>query len=226
MTDISNTHRRSSKSQQIFDVLRHEIVENILKPGEPISKEHLCKRFAVSRTPATDALSRLAELGLVDIFPQHGTFVSKIKLGDIEENSFLRECIETGVVRRLAGSLSQNEISQLETNMRIQRFLAGTFDLEGFYKHDKEFHSMLVSFSGLRKVEAALQPVLIHLERARKLIVLLPERVTTALDEHEAILLAIKGSDPTEAERAMRTHLSESMRAVEGVIEDNPELAD
>lgn len=226
MVEISNTHRRPSRSQKMFEVLRREIVENILKPGEPLSKEQLCKRFEVSRTPATDALNRLAELGLVDIFPQHGSYVSKIDLGDIKENAFLRECIETGVVRRLTGSLSQNQISQLETNMRIQRLLAGSFDLEGFYKHDKEFHDLLITFSGQRKARAALQPVLIHLERTRKMIVLLPERVTAALNEHEAILLAIKGSDPEEAARVMRLHLSEAMRAVDWVIADNPNLAD
>ncbi len=218
------THRRSSRSQEIFEALQQEIVSNALRPGTPVDKAELCKRFQVSRTPVTDALNRLSEHGLIEIFPQHGTFVSRIDLNDIREHAFIRECIETGVARRLTGKLEDVQLAQLKTNIRIQRALADSDDNEGFYRYDKEFHDLLLQYSGQHKAEEVLNPVLTQLERARKQIVPLAPRVLEALKEHEDILAAITGDDPDRATEAMRVHLRESMATVEQVLAENPDL--
>ncbi len=224
MTSIAEPHRRASRSQEIFEVLQKEIVSNALKPGSSIDKAQLCARFNVSRTPVTDALNRLSEQGLIDIFPQHGTFVSKIDPDDIREHAFVRECLETGIARHLTGKLSKAQIGQLETNIRIQQALAESKDTEEFYRYDKEFHELLLQFSGLTKAADVLRPVLTQLERARKQIVPLVPRAGNALREHKDILEAIKGQDPAQAAQMMRHHLHESMATVDQVLADNPDL--
>ncbi len=223
MASSSNNGRRTSKSHALFEALREEILENILQPGDAVSLEGLCKRFGVSRSPASNALSKLADLGLVDIFPQHGTFVSAISLSAVQENAFLRECIETGVVRRLAGNLTENQKAKLLTNLRIQRALAESGDDDGFYKYDKEFHQLLVGFSGLHKPNEILQNAGFQLERARQMIVPVATRVQSALHEHEDIAQALFDADPDAAAQAMRTHLVTAMATLETIVGENPE---
>src|ERR1700743_1521423 len=63
---------------QVYDVLRDWIVTMVMLPGQALSEKELALRLSVSRTPVREALIRLSDDGFVDIFPQHGTFVSYI----------------------------------------------------------------------------------------------------------------------------------------------------
>ena len=62
----------------MFERLRNAIIALELPPGAPLSRAELAGQFGVSSTPVRDALMRLEEEGLVDVFPQHATVVSQI----------------------------------------------------------------------------------------------------------------------------------------------------
>src|ERR1700743_3574866 len=76
---------RITSASAIFETLRGEIVTMALPPGAPLVEKVLTLRFGLSRTPVREALIRLAEIGLVDIFPQSGTFVARIPLAALPE---------------------------------------------------------------------------------------------------------------------------------------------
>ena len=61
--------------EQVHVILRKEIIDMLLQPGEAISEKELCGRFEISRTPVREACLRLSFENLVEIFPQRGTFV-------------------------------------------------------------------------------------------------------------------------------------------------------
>src|SRR3978361_520175 len=58
-------------------------------PGSALSRAELASQFGVSSTPIRDALMRLEEEGLVDVFPQHATGVSAIDLRPAPPGPFL-----------------------------------------------------------------------------------------------------------------------------------------
>ena len=58
------------------------------KPGECISEVELGNQLNVSRTPVREAIVRLSEEKLIDVFPQKGSFVSKIDLNLVDEAVF------------------------------------------------------------------------------------------------------------------------------------------
>ena len=68
----------------VAGALRDEIVSMKLVPGIPLQDRVLSERFGVSRTPVREALLRLADEGLVDIFPQSGSFVSRIPVAAVQ----------------------------------------------------------------------------------------------------------------------------------------------
>ena len=72
------------------------------------------ERFGVSRTPVREALIRLAEEGLVDIFPQSGTFVSRIPSAAIPEAVLVRQALE-GVTVEAAARAPERPISRRST---------------------------------------------------------------------------------------------------------------
>ena len=81
--------RSRHAAPQVFEKLREAIVALDLVPGTVLARAELAEQFGISQTPIRDALLKLGEEGLVDIFPQHATVVSRI---DISADSRERSC--------------------------------------------------------------------------------------------------------------------------------------
>jgi len=73
---------------QVYEILRERILAVELAPGALLVRGDIQEEFGVSQTPVRDALLRLQEEGLVDIFPQHATLVSRIDIGHAGRRSF------------------------------------------------------------------------------------------------------------------------------------------
>ena len=81
---------RGTVTASVTSELRRAIVTLELKPGEILDKGAICERLGVSRFPVSEALARLQGEGLVEIMPQRGTMVSRVRIADVVE-SRLRE---------------------------------------------------------------------------------------------------------------------------------------
>jgi len=82
--------RQLPVAMQVFTHLRHLILTLKLQPSQALSEKDLSLRLGVSRTPIREALIRLADEGLVDIFPQRGTLVAPIRVAEVIEAQFIR----------------------------------------------------------------------------------------------------------------------------------------
>src|SRR3981081_589574 len=82
--------RDRQAAPQVFERLRKLITSLALPPGSPLSRNALAGQFGVSSTPIRDALMRLEEEGLVEVFPQYATVVSRIDIGLAQQAHFLR----------------------------------------------------------------------------------------------------------------------------------------
>src|SRR5258708_30187899 len=94
--------RDRSKCDRVYGDLRRRIRELALPPGAPLRKEEIAVSLGVSRAPVSEAIARLADEGLVDVFPQHGSFVAPIRAADVRESLFIRTALETEAMRRVA----------------------------------------------------------------------------------------------------------------------------
>ena len=95
------------------------IISLELPPGSPLSRAALASQFGVSSTPIRDALMRLEEEGLVDVFPQYATVVSRVDVRLAQQAHFLRQAVELEIVRGLA--ISHDEAFAAELNATIAR---------------------------------------------------------------------------------------------------------
>ena len=74
-------------NQQIYRLLRQDIIDCSIAPGTLLSEKEISLRFSVSRQPVREAFIKLAEAGLVQILPQRGTFVMKISAKQVDRKS-------------------------------------------------------------------------------------------------------------------------------------------
>src|SRR5215475_14231705 len=112
--------REASKAERVYDSLRRRIRELALPPGAPLRKEEIALELGVSRAPVSEAIARLAEEGLVEVFPQHGSFVAPIRAADVRESLFIRTALETEAMRRLAPVADKTLMQSLEQNLGDQ----------------------------------------------------------------------------------------------------------
>ncbi len=199
---------------RVYITLRNSILNMALEPGTVLRKGILCEQLGVSRSPVAEALGKLSTDGLVDIVPQSATRVSQFSLTELREESFLREAVEVAAVTMVALDPTEEQITKLTRNLRLQSLLIKDKDFQGFFEADLEFHQMILQFTGFPKVVAAAGQMSLQLQRARML--LLPEegRPAGALAEHTVILDAIRAKDPEAARLAMSGHLRELIKRI------------
>src|ERR1700682_4037624 len=106
--------RDRQAAPQVFERLRGMIIALDLPPGSPLSRASLATQFGVSSTPIRDALMRLAEEGLVEVFPQYATVVSRIDIGLAQQAHFLRQALELEIVKRLALEHSERLVGEVD----------------------------------------------------------------------------------------------------------------
>ena len=85
---VRTRERGRGGAAHVFMTLRQEIIALALAPGAVLARAELQDRFGLASTPVRDALMRLQEEGLVDVFPQHATVVSPIDLERAQQGQF------------------------------------------------------------------------------------------------------------------------------------------
>src|SRR5579863_4728228 len=135
--------RDATKADRVYSELRRRIRELVLPPGAPIRKEEIALALGVSRAPVSEAVARLAEEGLAEVFPQHGSFVTPIRAADVRESLFIRTALETEAMRRLATAADAAFMARLDGNLAGQAEALADGDLERFYDLDEALHGLL-----------------------------------------------------------------------------------
>jgi len=199
---------RITTAVAIYRRLHEAIVGMEVLPGTPLQDKVLCARFAVSRTPVREALIRLAEDGLVDIFPQSGTFVSRIKGEAVPEALAIRQALEGVTVVRLTQDCGPAALARLDHVIERQVFVAGQGDMAGFHQADELFHETIAGLSGHPGIWRLLKQVKAQIDRTRRLTLPVPGRMSQVVEEHRVIRDAIAAGDPVAAQAAMSRHLS------------------
>jgi len=222
---MADTMRPSGATARVVEGLRRAIVNLEFEPGTKLDKAELTKRFGVSRFPVAEALNRLKAEGLVDIRPQSGSIVSRIRLTDARENMFLRRALEGEAVAHHAQHRSKELLSALRLNMRQQKAAIAGDDRARFHQLDLELHDLFVSVVGYPRVRAMVEGARLSLDRARRLLIT-PRRIALTFREHAAIVAAIAAGDSLAARNAMSAHLDSVIGELEDFAREYPALFD
>jgi DNA-binding GntR family transcriptional regulator len=213
-----------SAAQRIESELRRLIVALELPPGVRLSESDIAERHGVSRQPVREALIGLARTRLVEIQPQRGTVVVKISVRKMMEARFVREAIETAVVRRACSSFDRQSRERIDDLLDMQEQAARRDDHAAFQRYDELFHIALAEGAGCPLAWEAIQDIKAHMDRVCQLTLPGPEAMLPLIDQHRAIISAIDAQDENTAAEAMRRHLTEILRALPQIEAEHPEL--
>ncbi|GHC81818.1 transcriptional regulator [Pseudorhodoferax aquiterrae] len=208
---------------QVLERLREAILALELVPGTVLARQALAEQFGVSQTPVREALLRLAEEGLVDVFPQHATLVSRIDLRAARQAHFLRRSIELELVRELALRRPAGLVDALRRQIALQQSLAEARQYGDFVAADRQFHQLLYAAADMAALVELVGRVSGHVDRLRRLHLPTAGKTASILRDHRAIVAAIAAGDAAAAQEALRAHLSGTLSAVEEIRQQFPD---
>lgn len=208
-----------SLEESVFFRLEEEILSGVLKSGETLTEQSLCKRLGASRTPIRAALHRLAEDGLVEITPNRGAVVSGISGKDLVDIYKIRMRLEGLASGEAAKRISEEEKRRLTDSVELSEFYIRKKDVEHLKELDTEFHNVIYKASGNRLLFKTLSDLHRKIKRYRKLSLSVDERLEVSVKEHREILNAILSGNAEEADRLTALHVEKALDNLLQVID-------
>ena len=196
--------------------LRRAIVRGELQAGDKLSPGELAERFAVSQTPAREALQLLASEGLLSNDPFRGVRVAPLSAEEYEELYLMRVGLE-GLAARLGSErIGDEDVAELERELDAMGAAAEDDDLDRFYEHDRRFHLIHYGASGRTGLVSRIMSLRTASERYARHAYAGLEHVSMVdtVVSHRAILDAVRARDGDAAERAIRADLDRTLETL------------
>ena len=215
---------RGMAREQTLETLRREIISLQLAPGAALSENELAAEHGVSRTPVRESLTLLQGEGLVQVYPQVGTFVSLVDPERVAEAQFIREAIECTSLDSVAPPLASGDVDSLTDNLRRQVAVADRDDTDAFFELDEEFHRTLLRIAGHESAWRTVTSQKAHLDRARRLSLVHTRPLPTLVEQHRTVADALIAGDKANAISHLRTHLRAVFDDIAAIRTARPEL--
>lgn len=210
---VSERYGREIGREYALRVLKENIVMLELEPGSRISENELASELGLSRTPVREALIELSKGQIVEIYPQKGSFVSRIDWNLVEEAQFMRLTLERAVIRLACQGLEEEKIQGLEKNVKLQRFYLENNEVSELLKLDNQFHKELFTITNKSHIYRLMSNMILHFDRLRTLRTKTVDQMYV-IDDHMNILDAIRMKNPDKGEKAMEQHLTDRKSVV------------
>ncbi|MBR8748615.1 HTH-type transcriptional repressor RspR [Fusobacterium sp. DD29] len=207
----------------IYRILKMNIMTLTIKPGTIISEADICSALSVSRTPIREAIVRLSEELLMNVYPQKGSFVSLIDLNIVEEAYFMRKILEKEILRLAIDNFSEAGIKELEKNLKFQNIISQVEeDHSELFFLDNEFHRLIYKEVGKEKVWNSIQSLSTHYDRVRFLDAVEKTNLIPTLEQHKEILEIIKNKEKDKVDSIVDCHLSNFKNKMDYLLEKYP----
>jgi DNA-binding GntR family transcriptional regulator len=205
-----------SLADRAYRAIRDMIVSLELRPGAVIDERDLMARLGIGRTPTREALRRLAQERLVEVYPRRGMFVTSVEIRDLASLAEVRSVLESHAARLAAERATDEDRSALESlldDLDTQADL-GTSELMAL---DERIHRQIYRSAHNAFLEATLEEYYVLALRIWYLALDRARTLEQSVLGHRELLEAIRDGDAALAEETMRRHVldfEEAMRRV------------
>ena len=206
--------RAEAQGDRIYRLMKQEIFDFRLLPGDRFSENDLAARMGASRTPVRQALHRLAQEGYLDVQPRSGWQVRHIDFDHLEALYDLRVVLETEAVTRLCALPAGVHPLPLQMLRHVWIERAPLDDWPTVASLDEQFHMTLVEAAGNPEMARVHRDVTEKIRIVRRMDFTQASRISATYAEHGQILLAIFERNLKEARTQLHHHIAQSQKEV------------
>lgn len=201
--------------EEVAELLRQRIFSRELEPGSWIDELKIAQDYGISRTPLREALKVLAAEGLVTMKVRRGAYVTEVSERDLTDVYHLLSLLESdaAAVVATASSAAQLQELQLLHEELEQAAKPEACDRERFFAINERFHMRLLEIADNRwrnQMVADLRKVM-KLNRRNSL--LKSGRIQESLQEHRALMAALKAGNGALSHKRMQEHFQNGLEA-------------
>jgi len=195
----------------VLQVLRERIASHQLKPGTRLSEKQLCEEFGVSRAVVRDVFTKLEQRGLIQRSPNKSAVVIRLELTQVFDIYLVREMLE-GLCARLAAQNVPPETWQdlVELFDEPMGKHVDRGELEDYIKNIQTLRKRMIAAAGSPILTDMLDLINDKVSEIARRIIILPGRAQKGLQEHRAIVAALRRGDAAESERLRRENIASS----------------
>lgn len=140
---------KSTLSEEVYDEIRAELLRGDLRPGSKLRLSEFGSRYGVSLSVIREAMTRLAEQGLIVASPQRGFAVMTLSVDDLLDLTRARKLVETLALRESIadGDLAWESgvIAAHHTLLRTEFTTPAGHISDEWAKAHREFHNSLLA---------------------------------------------------------------------------------
>ena len=218
----------------VRDYIKEYILENDLKPGDPLPPEgQLVEDLGVGRSSVREAVKSLQSLGIIEVRQGNGLFVRELNFDSMLETFLfglqfnphtmaellqIRIWLEAAVIGDVVGHIQDEDLAKLEAILKTwqERIQAG----KEYTDLDESFHQIVYGVIGnqtLMNLFSVFWMVFVSLENE----VTHDPDPQEVLNSHCSIMEAMKTHDPSLTRQRLTRHFDSIRLRTEKFLEAN-----
>ena len=219
---------------QVLKQLRQYIIDHDLKPGDRLPTERqLAEDLKVSRNSVREALTSLESVGAVSRRPKIGCVLQPIDMAmlaevtqfqmlrdskDLTELFIARQLLEESILPLAVANATEQDLQTLTAN--TEAMATAIEQGQMVYDLDEAFHRALFTAAHNKFLFQFGSLIQVFFRESRRQLRASADQPNSTVVEHRAIVAAISRRDANAAQKQMRHHLSNYVRA--GMIDIDP----
>lgn len=211
LKDLSHS---ASLKDRVYGLLKEEIVNGHIKPGEHLNELELSKAMNISRGPIREALNILEKEGFATIIPRKGAVVASVTVEDVKNIWEMRRLLEPYSAQISVDRITEQELDMLES--KLQNVQENPEDFDAYMDADLELHELLHKYIENVLLRDNLVMVKQHSLRARYFAEgnapMRKDVILVATKEHKDIINNLKKRDSKGVFESVKLHLMNAER--------------
>jgi DNA-binding GntR family transcriptional regulator len=214
--------RRTGLYTDIADRLREMIQEGELAPGSRILEKELCEYFDISKTPLREALKVLAAEGLVTHRQHIGYRVAPIDLNEIAAAFEVLHGLEETAGRHLVERLNEDSFAAIERKHQAMIVHHHNGKRAAYFRLNQEIHQMIIDAAQNPVLSSIYAGLMTRIHRARGVVNADAARWQESLDEHDAIIDAMRARDADKLPLLLKEHSEQTAKEAIKALREMP----
>jgi DNA-binding GntR family transcriptional regulator len=194
-------------SETVRARLEREISSGELRPGDSIDEKSLAERFAISRTPAREAIMQLAASGLVEIRPRHGAVVVGLSADEAVAMMETLALLEAEAAALAAHRMPADEVAAMVAIYEESRESAAELDSEEYIRLNTRFHRTIYDGARNEYLNRLIRQTRKRMNFYHSSSLYQKSRLERSWHEHGRVVDAIRDAHVNAARETMRDHI-------------------
>ena len=203
---------KTNSTTMVYESLKDKILRGIYSTSASLPEVELANEYNVSRNTIKKALLMLENDGYVTIEMNKGAKVRSYSSQEVLDYLQLRVELEGFIVRLAVPCITEAQFQRLEGIITQMGQRQKDGDLMGYSALNQQFHAIIYDACPNKTATDILIKLKQQMRNYNMKTILVPGRNTHSLQEHKAILEAIRLRDAAGAEAAVRTHVDSVRR--------------